>query len=75
LIRHAVPLREAAPILALTVAMILTPFAALLMAAIRAAPLLAVSLVATGRSAVTLSSVAVATDPEQPATSEADSLT
>ncbi|HEX2714157.1 MAG TPA: hypothetical protein VHM88_18340 [Candidatus Acidoferrales bacterium] len=74
MIRHAVPLREAAPILALTVAMILTPFGALLMAAIRSAPLLAISLVATGRTAVTLSSVAVAADPEQLVAGEANPL-
>lgn len=75
-IRHGQPHTDAAPsILALTVSMIEPSFWALLMTPVSEAPLLTISLVATGRAAITLSSVAMAANPEQLAASAANPLT
>jgi serine/threonine protein kinase len=71
-IRHGQPhTDDAAPsILALTVSVIEPSFEALLMAPVSEAPLLTIGLVATCRAAVTLSSVAMAANPEQLAASD-----
>ena len=66
-IRHANS-QVAPPILALAIAMVLTSFRALLVAAVGQAVLLSACLLPTKRAAVVLSSVTVATDPENLAT-------
>ena len=66
-IRHASS-QVAPPILALAIAMVLTSFRALLVAAVGQAVLLSACLLPTKRAAVVLSSVTVATDPENLAT-------
>ena len=75
-IRHASS-QVAPPILALAIAMVLTPFRTLLMAAVGQAVLLSACLLPTKMAAVVLSSVTVATDPENlvTAASTANSLT
>ena len=75
-IRHASS-QVAPPILALAIAMVLTPFRTLLMAAVGQAVLLSACLLPTKMAAVVLSSVTAATDPENPVTaaSTANSLT
>jgi len=75
-IRHASS-QVAPPILALAVAMVLTSFRTLLVAAVGQAVLLSACLPPTKRAAVVLSSVTVATDPENLATAAgtANSLT
>ena len=55
---------SAPAILPLTVPVIESSFGALLVAAVGAAPLLSIGLLAAQRAAVTLSTVAVAADPE-----------
>ena len=62
-IRHANS-QVTLPILALAIAMVLTPFRTLLVAAVGQAVLLSACLLPTKRAAVVLSSVTVATDPE-----------
>ena len=75
-IRHANS-QVTLPILALAIAMVLTPFRTLLVAAVGQAVLLSACLLPTRRAAVVLSSVTVATDPENLATAAgtANSLT
>jgi hypothetical protein len=58
----------AAAILALAIAMVLTPFWTLLVAAVGQAVLLSMRLLPTKVAAVVLSSVTVAADPENPVT-------
>ena len=74
LIRHA-GIGSAPAILALTVPMIESSLAALLMAKVGETPLLPISLLAAQRAAVTLSPVTVAADPKQPAASTASAKT
>ena len=61
----------APPILALAIAMVLTPFRTLLVAVVSQAVLLPARLQPTGVAAVVLSPVTVATDPENLATAAA----
>jgi hypothetical protein len=70
LIRHAGS-DPASAIVALTVPVIESSFGALLVAAIGTAPLLPISLLATQRATVALSTVAVAADPKHFAASAA----
>ena len=58
----------APPILALAIAMVLAPFRALLVAAVSQAVLLSARLQPTKVTAIVLSSITLATDPEEPAT-------
>jgi hypothetical protein len=65
-IRHAFLRDQTAPTIGpLTVSMIESSLGALLMTPVGHVPILAIALVSTGRTAVTVPSVAVATDPEQ----------
>ena len=75
-IRHASS-QVAPPILALAIAMVLTPFRTLLVAAVSKAVLLPARLQPTKVTAIVLSSVTLATDPENlvAAASTANSLT
>ncbi len=75
-IRHASS-QVAPPILTLAIAVVLTPFRTLLMAAVGQAVLLSACLLPTKRAAVVLPSVTAATDPENlvTAASTANSLT
>jgi hypothetical protein len=75
-IRHAFLREQTAPtIRPLTVSMIESSLGTLLMTPVGHAPLLAIGLVSTGRTAVTVPSVAVAADPEQLAAGEANTQT
>lgn len=76
LIRHAFLRDQTAPAIdPLTVSMIESSLGTLLMTPVGHAPLLAIGLVSTGRTAVTVPSVAVAADPEQIAAGEANTQT
>jgi hypothetical protein len=59
----------------LTVSMIESSLGTLLVTTVGYAPFLAISLVTTGGTAITLSTIAVATDPEQLSAGEANPLT
>ena len=73
MIRHAGAL--ATPVLALAVAMIQASFGAALVAAVGAAALLEAGLDAAGETAVTVSTIAVLTDPEDRLAAKTNSLT
>jgi hypothetical protein len=74
LIRHASRGSAAAAILPLPVAMVVSSFWALLVAAVGAAPLLPTGLGLTDQAAIALAAITVGTDPEHRVAVAADSL-
>jgi hypothetical protein len=71
LIRHAGAAGPALPVFPFPVKMVQSPFVALLVTGVCAAPLLEACFGAAGRAAIALSTVAVAADPEYCAASTA----
>ena len=75
-IRHTFLREQKVPaVRALTVSMIELPLGTSLMTMVGQAPLLEIGLLATGFTAITLPTVAVATDPEQLAAGATNTLT